>query len=239
MNTQKFLKPAITIGVLAATVFGSAAYASSCGTSGGLDTTDVTFNGSSGSPNYADDCAGVFGGNINSLGDVNSPSVLFGPDPWEEFLQAEIGGGGTGADTLIGYMGFDWSLTANLGSPQGTGSWTLALIDDGDPSTPSVLPIYIDLMVTLKGANSWAAYLFDDETVNAGNSGEYTISFINGGGNNPDLSHMNLYLRDGRTTEPGCQVGDPQCAPGVPEPNQLALLGIGLLSMGAMRKFRM
>ena len=197
---RKFLSLAVVLAALL-TFVGSAS-AVPCGTTAGLDTSDVTFRGSN-----SDDCAGVFSGNVNDVSDFNTNSAG-GPASgvfdggWEVTLDE----GGT-----VTIDGVTFGLTADTNVPEG--EWTLTF------SAPTPTTITKDLAVALKASTAWAAYLFDDEvfTTDGVGEGTFKISFLNPGGQIPDLSHMIIAFRDG--------------APSVPEPTTAMLLGTGLLAL--------
>ncbi|CAA9892621.1 putative PEP-CTERM protein-sorting domain-containing protein [Candidatus Methylobacter favarea] len=190
--------------------FTTNAYAASCGTSGGLDTINVTFRDSD-----SDGCGGVFSGN-DSLTAVNDSAnnLLFGGTNWlYELKDDSPGAPGSGSAS---FLGLDWTLSAGS-----TGSWTLTIADPN----PASLPVATDFLAVLKGSNSWAAYFFDNEVFNSTgtSAGTFNIVFANGGSNDPDLSHLTLYARQGDLP--------PTNPDTVPEPSIIWLIGIGLMSL--------
>ena len=155
---------------------------------------------------------GVFGGGWQSMARDNT-------DPSE-------------TDITANFLGINWSLTS---SAVNSGAWTLNI---ADPS-PANLPVKVDLLAVLKGgAEGWVGYLFTSEifTVTGPYAGIFDIQFANGGSQQPTLSHLSVYLR-GRE----CTVND-NCGGGggpgnsIPEPAQLALIGIGFLVMALARR---
>lgn len=223
------------------------ASAAACGI--GLSTSDFTFRGAD-----ADDCAGPFSGNPNSLADFNSA------------LGAVAGiGGGWGVwtssasfDFSIDWNGFRFSFLpeAVVGPSPSTGSFWL-MVTDLSPGTPPDYPITVDLLLAPKAGNQWAAYVFDDLefTLDSSGLGIWLIAFNNNNSPNAPpagLSHMNFLLRDlrggdclqdcGPPEEPG--PGDePTCEQNcegqtVGEPATLALLVLGAAGIAGLRRRR-
>ena len=200
---RKFLSLAVVLAALL--TFVGSVQAAPCGTTTGLDTTNVTFRLSP-----SDDCAGVFSGNVNDVGDFNTASAggpaggVFGGG-WDVTLDE---GGSVTID------GVTFGLTADTNTTEG--SWLLTF------EAASATTIVQDLAVALKASNAWAVYLFDNESFTTTGSGEGTfkISFENNGGQIPDLSHMIIAFRDGDGITPP-----------VPEPTTAMLLGSGLVAL--------
>ena len=74
-----------------------------------------------------------------------------------------------------------------------TGTWDLSwegLTED----------LIIDLAVVVKASDRFATYVFENELFAAPSGGPdegtYEITFLNNGGNIPDLSHLSIYARD-------------------------------------------
>lgn len=142
-------------------------------------------------------------------GDRTLPDA-FGAWDWDHapMMKAEDSNGWAKSDDHLGHI---WTLTS---APATSGTWGLTV------SGPQGLPITdVDLLLILKTAGGFAAYLFEDETVYATNRGAFDITLLNNG-HPPALSHVELYLRGGEETV-------------VPEPASMFLLGSGLVGAAA------
>jgi len=192
----------------------STAQASSCGLTGDLDTTDVTFDGS-----VAINC-GIGTSNNNSNIDINttqSGEFTFAGTNWgNEIKDDSPGNPGSGTGS---FLGINWTLSATAGK---SGSWTVS-ITDPDPSN---LPVTVDLLAVLKGSSSWAGYLFTEElfSTEGDTAGSFEIAFSNNGNKIPNLSHMSLYLRDSSTASP------------VPVPASILLFSSGLIGLTRLNR---
>ena len=116
----------------------------------------------------------------------------------------------------------------DMGIDAGQNTFTLSWSDPDTINAPN-LPYYIDLVFSFKAGNvnsgAGIAYFFFDNFLLTNNpfstDGEYNLIV------NKDLSHNGFYARAG--TQPDDEI------PGLPEPNSVALLGIGLLGLATQQ----
>ena len=182
-----------------------------CGTTNGLDTTNVTFRGTA-----SDNCSGVHLGNSPNGSDVPFVVAYTGLEPWTALLTE------SNTVTLDGIT-FNLDVT---GVDQTSGTWELTFTSD-----PSVTESF-DLLVFVKASDRYADYFFNDEsfTTNGVGEGTFTIAFLNNGGQFPGLSHLDIAFQTrGRIRHP--RRHPRRHPPQVPYPATLLLLGAGLVGL--------
>jgi hypothetical protein len=219
---------------------GAQAAASLCSVTGspnsdGLTYGDVTFEGSA-----ADDCYGIVTNppsDAEDLGGLELWGDTVTAGGWEFLLKD----GGTLSSPIeifdedgLNGVTYTFKLDGGLDTSDPdadpadlVGAWTLTVTPEDD------LPIQLDFVVVLAAGSGWAAYLFDDVTIEASlNDGTYTLVFDAGQSTNlAELSHMSLYVRDYFYPD-----DDDEPPVLVPEPGVLFLMGAGLLGLGMARR---
>ncbi len=180
----------------------------------GLTTGDVTFETQS-----ASDCYGLVPGNPDTSNNATLPFTKWGSF---DFLVKDDDNA-MDNKTVGTFEGVTFELEA-LGIDETSGTWNLSWSGAG-------LPIILDFVVNLKGADFYASYLFEgvsflvDPDTGSGTFQMYT--FLNAGNQlqTPDLSNVSIFVRSGETTI-------------VPAPGTLGLLGLGLFGMAFVTRRR-
>ena len=119
------------------------------------------------------------------------------------------------------FKGLTFTINATPGS---SGTWTITGTDTNGITSLN-FPTALDFVVGLKGGSEYALWAFDNVIADGSDNGTFSIVFKNNGGNNPALSHMILFGREGSVAS-------------IPEANTSAMLlaGLGLVGLMVRRK---
>jgi hypothetical protein len=132
----------------------------------------------------------------------------YGSGPWMLLDKYDMNASFTNAGVL------QFSFAMNSGT---AGTWSVL--------NTGVVPLMLDLVFAMHAGGAGAAFLFDDQVINASQmlNGTWRIEWVNGNGVSPDFSNLTLFAR---------QVS------AVPEPADYALLmsGLGLIALVVRRR---
>lgn len=193
----------------------AAGYCSAGMATEGISASNMTFNGIS-----ANDCYGVVSGNFTGSGAHDGAPVLNAMDWGTGWTYLDSTDGNSGGP----FMGLTFTVVAPLNT---SGTWILTGTDTNG-SAPLNFPTSLDLAVSLKGGNEYALWGFDNVVVDGSDTGTFSITFKNNGGQNPNLSHMTVF---GREASSGTITPVPE-----PETYAMLLAGLGLVGFAARRK---
>lgn len=195
--------------LLAASAFGAT-------TIGNTSTDDVTL-----AARAADALVFASGWNPQAgpLGDTSGIGTVFdayGSGAWS--LLGKHEGGSSSGFSLVSGLNFTFDFGTGT-----SGTWTVT-------NTSASQPVLLDLVLALKAADGAAAFLFDNQSLSAGQtlSGTWHIDWFTGNNQaNPDFSNVTIFGRDMDGV-----------VPVVPEPGEYAMLlaGLGLLGFVARRR---
>lgn len=186
-------------------------YCATANATEGISVGNAKINGIS-----ADDCYGVVGGNITGSGTYAGAPVLNALNwgtGWT-YLDATDSSSAT-------FNGLKFTVTASTGA---SGTWSLTGTDTNGSNSLN-FPATLDLVVGLKAGSEYAVWAFDNVVIDGSDSGTFNIAFTNNGGNNPALSHMIVFGREGSVAA-------------IPEANTYVMLlaGLGLVGLMVRRK---
>jgi len=201
-----------------------------------LSVNNLTLSVSGPAPQYtASDCYGSFdSGNSsptnetaalnNIFGDISGPDQLL-------YLDKHNYDNTDAPNSITGLGGITFVIQTTGGLNGAPGIWTLVWTD-ANGTTPSNLPLIVDLAFLLNGGNNNAAYLLTNVLLPVSpalGTGSFDIQFVNRGGQQPTISHL---LVAGRI------VSNPTTTVEIPEPATTTMFGSGLLGMWAFWRRR-
>ncbi len=216
-GTARSLMAALAVGVMAATLPVFPALATPCTPAAPpLSLEDMSL--SNGSTSYTpSNCSGQGAGNQSGASETVALNTAFqGSGAAFVYLDKT-----DDASSPTGLGGITFTLTVN--STSSSGQFTLSWVDNPGGTN---LPITVDLAFMIFAGSNQGDYLFTDvllPTSPTSGTGDWNITFLNNGGQIPNISHMTVAGRLDDTPPTN-----------VPEPSTLAILAIGLLGFLAL-----
>jgi hypothetical protein len=157
------------------------------------------------------------GGGLSSLIPTDG---LFGGGAWTQIVNGTTSSGSI--ENASGIPGLTFTADTLSGGNGGSGNWSISWTGSGT----------VDLIFSMHGGGTSGFWDFNDLTLPSSTTfnGTWLIDFLNNGQQTPGESNWQVWVR---TDNSGSGSGS-----SVPEPSAIALLGVGLLGLGFLRRLK-